>query len=157
MDYQDTLQQWESYFEKLEPLQKEVTRTFKVKGCYDEKLHYYEKHYEANDDTVFLIKLSEKLTDICNFMKSHIEVLSHRVQIEEEQQFNVEQSFESWKRNLCPILMRNVQRTLKSPSYDSWGTYDEVSEFLVDRVMSYEGTQQAILSWQGIDKLKQSA
>lgn len=153
MDYHETLYKWEGYSEVLYPLQAEVLRTFADKSYYDDRMQYQEQYYESDEDTVFLIKLSDKLTDICNFIQSHIGILEHRVHIEEELQLNLEQSFEAWKRNLCPILMSNVQRTLKPPDYNIWGTYDEVADYLVEQVMSYNGTKQAISSWQESQEL----
>ena len=95
LDWQDTLYRWELYSEKLYPLRDEVADIFKTKCFYDEKWEYHEKFYEADYDTVFLLKLSEMLYDICDFVRGHIRVLEHRVDIEEEIRANQEQAFES--------------------------------------------------------------
>lgn len=68
-------------------------------------MEYQERLYEADDDTVSLLRLSGMLNNICDFVKLHIEVLSHRVEVDEESHDNLQHSFEAWKRGLCPILM----------------------------------------------------
>ena len=158
MDWQSVLYRWELYSEKLYPLRDEVDDIFKTKCFYNDKWQYHEKFYEADDDTVFMLKLSEMLNNICNFVKSHIGVLEHRVDIQEDIRANQEQAFEAWKRRLCPILMKSVQRYVKPPLYDVWETYDEVAEFLDGKQMSYKATQRAIREWQlSREKLKLSA
>ena len=158
LDWQDTLYRWELYSEKLYPLRDEVADIFKTKCFYDEHWLYQERPYIADDDTVFLLKLSEMLNDICDFVKSHILVLEHRVDIEEEKRANLEQAFEAWKRGLCPILMKSVPRYVKAGSMNFWETYDEISTFLNDERMSYEATQRAIREWQlSREKLRLSA
>ncbi len=147
MDWQDTLYRWELYSEKLYPLRDEVADIFKTKCFYDDKWQYHEKFYEADDDTVFMLKLSEMLNDVCEFVKSHISVLGHRVDIEEDIRAHLEQAFEAWKRGLCPVLMRSVQRYVKPPKYDAWGTYDEVAAFLKAQNISYDDTLNAINAW----------
>ena len=148
MDWQDSLYRWELYSEKLYPLRDELNDIFKTKCFYDEHWLYQERLYVADEDTVFLLKLSEMLNDVCNFVKSHIEVLEHRVDIEEEIRANLEQSFEAWKRGLCPRLMKDVPRYVKPDSMNFWETYDEIAEFLISEQMSYEATQRAIREWQ---------
>lgn len=158
MDWQDSLYRWELYSEKLYPLRDELDDIFKTKCFYDEHWQYKEKLYEADEDTVFLLKLSEMLNDVCNFVKSHIEVLEHRVDIEEEKLANLEQAFEAWKRGLCPVLMKNVPRYVKPDSMNFWETHDEIAEFLNTEHMNYEATQIAILEWQlSREKLRLSA
>ena len=148
LDWQDTLYRWELYSEKLYPLRDEVADIFKTKCFYDDNWEYQERLYEADDDTVFLMKLSGMLNEICEFMKSHIEVLSHRVEVDEEIRDNLEHAFEAWKRGLCPILMKSVHRYVKPDSMNFWETYDEVAEFLNGEQISYEATQRAIREWQ---------
>ena len=158
LDWQDTLYRWELYSEKLYPLRDEVADIFMTKCFYDEHWEYKEKLYEADEDTVFLLKLSEMLNYICDFLKSHIEVLEHRVDIEEEIRANLEQSFEAWKRGLCPILMKTVPRYVISDSMNFWETYDEVAKFLDGEQMSYSDTKRAIEAWEiSREKLKLSA
>ena len=107
---------------------------------------------------MFLLKLSEMLNEICDFVTSHISILEHRVDIEEEIRANQEKAFEAWKRGLCPILMKSVPRYMKAYSMSFWETYDEVAEFLDGAQMSYEATQRAIREWQlSREKLKLSA
>ena len=72
LDWQDTLYRWELYSEKLYPLREEVADIFKTKCFYDDNWQYQERDYEADDDTVFLLKLSDMLNNICDFLKSHI-------------------------------------------------------------------------------------
>ena len=148
MDWYTTLIRWEEYAEKLYPLRDEVADIYATHYIWDEKSNCPEKLYEADEDTVFLLKLSEMLYDICDFIKSHIGVLEHRVDIEEDIRINLEQAFETWKRGLCPILMRSVPRYVKPDSMNFWETYDEVAEFLNGEHMSYEATQRAIREWQ---------
>ena len=139
-------------------LRDEVADIFVTHYIWDEKSNCTEKLYEADDDTVFLLKLSEMLNDICDFVKSHIEVVEHRVSIEEEVRFTQEQTFAAWCRNLCPMLMKDVQRYVKLPHYDSWGTYDEITKFLDGELMNYEATHRAIRKWLlSREKLKLSA
>ena len=155
MDWYTTLIRWEEYAEKLYPLRDEVADIFATHYIWDEKSNCPEKLYEADEDTVFLLKLSEMLYDICDFIKSHIGVLEHRVDIEEDIRINLEQAFEAWKRGLCPILMRSVPRYVKPDSMNFWETYDEVAEFLNGEQISYETTQRAIREWQlSREKLK---
>lgn len=158
LDWQEALYRWEEYAEKLYPLRDEVSYIFETKYFYDDKWEYHEKFYEADEDTVFLLKLSEKLNDICDFMKSHIGVLEQRVDIEEEMSANLEQAFEAWKRGLCPKLMKHVPRYVRADSSNWWETYDEVAKFLTDGVISYGATQKAIREWELFrEKLKLSA
>ena len=158
MDWQNVLYRWELYSEKLYPLRDEVDDIFKTKCFYDDKWQYHEKLYTADDDTVFLLKLSKMLNDICNFVQSHIGVLEHRVDILEDIRANQEQAFEAWKRGLCPLLMKSVPRYVKPYSMNFWETYDEVAEFLDGEQMSYKATQRAIREWQfSREKLKLSA
>lgn len=148
MDWQDTLYRWELYSEKLYPLRDEVNDIFKTKCFYDDNWVYHEMLYEADEDTVFLLKLSEMLNNICDFVMSHINVLEHRVDIQENIRAHQEQAFEAWKRGLCPLLMKSVPRYVKHDTMNFWETYDEVAEFLNSEQMSYEATQRAIREWQ---------
>ena len=116
LDCQSVLYRWEEYADKLYPLRDEVADTFKTKCFYDDKWQYHEKFYEADEDTVFMLKLSEMLNNICDFVKSHISVLEHRVDIEADIRSNLEQAFESWKRALCPVLMKTVPLYIKIDS-----------------------------------------
>ena len=157
-DWQETLYIWEEYAEKLCPLRDEVAGIFETKRFYDDKWEYHEKFYEADEDTVFLLKLLEKLNDTCDFVKSHICVLEQRVDIEGDIRANLEQAFEAWIRGLCPILMKSVPRYVKPYSMNFWETYDEVAEFLNGEQMNYEATQRAIREWElSREKLKLSA
>ena len=158
MDWYSTLSRWEEYAEKLYPLRDEVSDIFETKCFYDDKWEYHEKFYEADDDTVFMLKLAEMLNDICDFVKSHTSVLELRVDIEEDIRANLEQAFEAWKRGLCPVLMKSVPRYVKPDSMNFWETYDEVAAFLDGEQINYEATQRAIREWQlSREKLNLSA
>lgn len=135
------------YSEKLYPLRDEVADIFETHYSWNEKCNCTEKLYEADDDTIFLLKLSVMLNDIYNFVQSHIGVLEHRVDIQEDIRANLEQAFEAWKRGLCPRLMKSVPRYVKPDSMSFWQTYDEVAEFLNSKQISYEATQSAIREW----------
>ena len=148
LDWLCVLYKWQEYAEKLYPLREEVADIFETHYIWDEHWNCTERLYEADDDTVFLLKLSEMLNNICNFVKSHISVLEQRVDIEEEIRANLEQSFEAWRRGLCPILMRNVPRYVKPDSMNWWETYDEVAKFLNGERMSYVATKRAIEAWE---------
>ena len=152
------MSQWECYAEKLCLLRDEITDIFETHYIWDEHWNCKEKLYEADEDTVFLLKLPESLNEICDFVKGHIEVLENRVSIEEDIRFNLEQSFEAWKRGLCPITMKSVQKYAKPPHYDAWETYDEIADFLNGEQMNYKATQKAIREWElSREKLKLSA
>ncbi|MBR0168133.1 MAG: hypothetical protein IJQ08_05645 [Synergistaceae bacterium] len=158
MDWRNVLYRWQSYSEILYPLRDEVSDIFKTKYVWDNYWNCEERNYEADEDTVFLLKLSEMLNDICDFVKSHIGVLEHRVSIEEEKRANQEQAFEAWKRGLCPVAMKSVPRYVRLDSFDYWETYDEVAQFLADKRMSYAATKRAIEVWLlSHEKLKISA
>ena len=147
LDWQDTLYRWVLYSEKLYPLRDEVNDIFKTKCFYDEHWQYQERPYIPDEDTVFLLKLSEMLYDICDFVRGHFSVLEHRVDIQEDIRAHQEQEFEAWKRGLCPLLMKSVPRYVKPDSMNFWETYDEVAAFLNGEQMSYEATQRAIREW----------
>ena len=158
MDWQSALYRWELFSEKLYPLRDEVDDIFKTHYIWDEHWNCTERLYEPDDDTVFLLKLSEKLNDICYFVQSHISILEQRVDFEEEIQANLKQSFEAWIRGLCPILMKNLPRYVKQDSMNLWETYDEVATFLNGERMSYSATKNAIEAWElSREKLKLSA
>lgn len=158
MNWQDKFYQWEEYAKKLYPLREEVAGIFGTHYIWDEHLNCTEQQYESDEDTVFLLKLSEKLNEICEFVKSHIAVLEQRVDIEEGIRANLEQSFEAWKRSLCPVLMKNVPHYVKPDSMNWWETYDEVAKFLNGERMSYSATKKAIEAWELTrGKLKLSA
>ena len=161
MDWEETLYRWEEYSEKLYPLRDEVAHIFETKCFYDDNWEYQERLYEADDDTVFLLKLSEMLNEICEFVKSHIEILSHRVEVDEEIRDNVQHAFEAWKRGLCPLLMRKVPHYVlsdKSGFEGFWETYDEVAKCLHGERMSYSATKRAIEEFEATrKKLKLSA
>ena len=158
MDWESVLYRWQLYSKKLYPLRDEVADIFETKCFYDEHWQYHERPYIPDDDTVFLLKLSEKLNDICDFLKSHISVLEHRVDIDEDIHANLEQAFEAWKRGLCPILMKSVPRYMKSNSWNFWETYDEIAQFLNAEQMSYSDTKIAIEAWEiSREKIKLSA
>lgn len=147
MNWLETLYKWEEYAEKLYPLRDEVDDIFKTLYIWDAQCNCEERLYVPGEDTVFLLKFSTMLNEICDFLKSHISVLERRVDIEEEILANQEQAFEAWKRGLCPVLMRSVQRYVKPPKYDAWGTYDEVAAFLKAQNISYDDTLNAINAW----------
>ena len=147
MNWLETLYNWEEYAEKLYPLRDEVDDIFKTHYIWDAQCNCEERLYVPDEDTVFLLKFSTMLNEICYFLKSHISVLERRVDIEEEIRSNQEQAFEAWKRGLCPVLMRSVQRYIKPPDYDEWGTYDEIAEFMTTKNISYEDTLKAINAW----------
>ena len=158
MDWQSALYRWELFSEKLYPLRDEVDDIFKTHYIWDEHWNCTERLYEPDDDTVFLLKLSEKLNDICYFVQSHISILEQRVDFEEEIQANLKQSFEAWIRGLCPILMKKLPRYVKQDSMNLWETYDEVATFLNGERMSYSATKNAIEAWElSREKLKLSA
>ena len=158
MDWQEALYRWEEYAEKLYPLRDEVAGIFETKCFYDDNWEYHEKFYVPDEDTVFILKLSEKLNDICDFIKSHISNLEHRMRIEEEIRVNLEQSFEAWKHGLCPKLMKSVPRYVSADSWKFWETYDEVAKFLNSETISYSATKKAIEAWEtSHEKLKQTA
>lgn len=147
MNWIETLYNWEEYAQKLYPLRDEVDDIFKNKCFYDDNWQYQERDYEADEDTVFLLKLSEKLNDICDFIKSHIEVLEQRIYIEEDICANIKQAFEAWKRRLCPVLMKTVASYVKADSMNRWETYDEIAGFLNGEQISYSNTKRAIEAW----------
>ena len=60
-DWSEKLYQWREYAEVLCPLRDEVSDIFETKCFYDDKWEYHEKFYEADDDTVSLLKLSDML------------------------------------------------------------------------------------------------
>lgn len=157
MDWEETLYRWEEYSEKLYPLRDDVAHIFETKYNWE----YQERLYEADEDTVFLLKLSGMLNEICEFVKSHIEVLSHRVEVDEEIRDNLQHAFEAWKRGLCPMLMRKVPHYVLSDKsgWDSfWETYDEVAKCLRGERMNYSATERAIEEFEASrKKLKLSA
>lgn len=158
MNYDEVLRRWEDYADKLYPLRDEVADIFTTHYIWDERCNCTEKLCEADEDIVFLLKLSEMLNDICDFVMSHICVLEHRVDIEEDIRANLEQSFEAWKRGLCPLLMKGVPRYVKADSMNWWETYDEIAALLNGELMNYDATQRAIREWQlSREKLKLSA
>lgn len=161
MDWQETLYRWEEYSEKLYPLRDEVAYIFETKYFYDDNWEYQERLYEADDDTVFLLKLAAMLNEVCEFVKSHIEVLSHRVEVDEEIRDNLQHAFEAWKRGLCPLLMRNIPHYVlsdKSGFEGFWETFDEIAKFLHGEAMSYSATKRAIEEFEASrKKLKLSA
>ncbi len=130
MNYDETLRKWREYADKLYPLRDEITDIFTTHYIWDKRRNCTEKLYEADEDTVFILKLSEMLNDICEFVKSHISVLEQRVDIEEDIRANLERSFEAWKRGLCSPLMKGVSRYVKPDSMNWWETYDEIAAFL---------------------------
>ena len=148
MDWIETLYNWEKYAQKLYPLRDEVDDIFKTHYIWDAQCNCEERLYISDDDTVFLLKFSNMLNTICDFLKSHISVLERRVDILEDIRAHLEQTFEAWKRGLCPLLMKSVPRYVKADSMNFWETYDEIAEFLEDEQMSYEATQKAIRDWQ---------
>ena len=155
MEWQEALYRWEEYAEKLYPLRDKVAEIFEIHYIWNEGCNCREKLYEADEDTLFLLKFSEKLNEICEFIKSHIGVLEQRVSIEEEQRANLEQVFESWKRGLCPKLMKTVPRWINHNSLgfsDYWETYDEVAKFLNSETISYSATKKAIEAWETSQK-----
>jgi hypothetical protein len=156
-DWSEKLYQWREYAEVLYPLRYEVSDIFKTKCFYDDKWEYQERFYEADDDTVFLLKLLERLNEICDFVKSHISVLERRVGVEEEMRFNVEQAFEAWRRGLCPLLMKSVPRYVKADSMNWWETYGEIASFLTGENISYSDTQSAINAWKASHDVLKSA
>ncbi len=118
MNYDEVLNHWREYADTLYPWRDEVADIFETHYIWDERCNCTENSTRPNEDTVFLLKLSERLNDICDLVKSHISVLEHRVDIEEDIRANIEQAFEAWKRRLCPILMKSVHRYVKPPHYD---------------------------------------
>ena len=44
---------------------------------------------------MFVLRLSGMLNEICDFVKSHIAVLSHRVEVDEEIRDNLQHAFEA--------------------------------------------------------------
>ena len=147
MDYYETLNKWLEFSEVLYPLRDKLADTFEPQYFYDDHWQFRERLYVPDEDTVFLLKLSEKLNDICSFVKSHISVLERKVSLEEDMRANQEQAFEAWKRNLCPKLMKNVPRYSAAESGDWWRSYDEVALFLKSECISHSATKKAIEAW----------
>ena len=138
-DWSEKLYQWREYAKALYPLRAEVSDILATEYIWGTHGNCEERHYEADDDTFFLLKLAEKLNDVCDFVKSHIGILEHRVSIEEDIHANLEQAFEAWKRGLCPVLMKSVPRYVKPYSMNFWENYDEIAKFLHSVSGSYHG------------------
>lgn len=137
MDWEECLYEWQVYSEVLYKLQEKVTDSL-------DRPAFWNCNY---DDSVFVLNLSNMIHDIQDFVNAHIDILNQRVNIHEEIRANQENAFEAWKRNLCPVLMRNVPRFIKPPDYNIWSTYDEVAAFLNSNRISYSSTAEAIHSW----------
>ena len=153
---EEQVEQWEKYYEALFKLYSDVEEIFRPRFWYDKDWNYHEEYYVPDEQTPYLMKLSGLLTNVCNFVKSHIDELNGQWSSECDEKRNAEIAFEAWKRALCPKLMRNIPRYLRPPSFDEFEVFDEVAECLNGDVISYEDTRNAIDEWQ-TTMLKKSA
>ena len=148
MSVEEQLIRWENFYEVLFKLYSEVEDIFRSRCWYDDKWQYHEECYEPDEHTPYLMKLSELLSNVINFVKSRVDELNEKFERECNEKRNGEIAFEAWKLSLCPRLMRDVQRYLRPPLYDEFEVFDEVAEYLNDDVISYENTRNAINEWQ---------
>lgn len=85
---------------------------------------------------------------IVELTSNHLHELNNLWDLECKAQLNAEKAFESWKRNLCPLAMKDVPHYMSANSCNRFETYDEIAQYLTSSKISYEGTKQAISLWQ---------
>ena len=156
MSLEDDVIQWKNYYEALFKLHSDIEDIFRPRCWYDDNWQYHEEYYVPDEHTPYLMKLSELLSNVCNFVKSHVDELNGQFERECDEKRNAEIAFEAWKRSLCPRLMFDIPRYLRPPYCDEFEVFDEVAEFLKVSHISYEATQEAIDEWQAT-MLKKSA
>ena len=156
MSVEERVEQWEKYCEIISKLYSEIEDIFKPHYWYDGHWQYHEDYYFPDEQTPHLLKLSELLANVLNFVKSYLNELQAQYAQECNERHNAEIAFEAWCRNLCPKLMCNIPRYLRSPSFDEFEVFNEVAECLKVGYISYEATQEAINEWQ-TTMLKKSA
>ena len=156
MSVDEQLIQWENFYEALFKLYSDVEDIFRPRFWYDKDWNYHEEYYVPDEQTPYLMKLSGLLSNVLDFVKSHVDELNGQWERECDEKHNAEIAFEAWKRALCPRLMFDIPRYLRSPSFDEFEVFDEVAEFLKVSYISYKATQEAIEEWQAT-MLKKSA
>ena len=148
MDTEEKVAQWEEYHEALSKLFNEVNDIFCTKCFYDDNLIFHEIHYQPDEDTPHIRKLVELLKPAVEFTSKHLNELNKLWDLECEAKLNAEKAFEAWKRNLCPLVMKNVTRYMSSNSFNRFETYDEIAFYLTRSEINYARTKEAINLWQ---------
>ena len=158
LSVEDDVIQWERYYEVLFKLYSDVEEIFRPRFWYDDKWQYHEEYYIPDKQTPYLLKLSELLSNVCNFVKSHLDELNAQFSRECDEKRNAEIAFEAWKRSLCLKLIRELQRCSRPTSFDNFESLDEIAKFLKVNSISinYNATREAIDEWQATI-LKKSA
>ena len=144
MDCYEKVLRWEKYHEAVRELINDVNDIFMPRRWYDEKWHYHEKVYQPDEETPYLRKLAGLLKTAHDFTKQHLDELNEKLSEEYQQALNAEISFEAWRRNLCPKVMKSIPCN----SFNRFENYDEIASFLTENVISFQDTQKAIQMWQ---------
>ena len=144
MNTEEKVAQWEEYYEALSKLFNDVNNIFCTKCFYDDDWIFHEIHYQPDEDTPNITKLAELLKPVVEFTSKHLNELNQQWYRECEAKLNAEKAFEAWKRNLCPLAMKNVPRYMSSNSFNSFETYDEIAFYLTSSEINYARTKEAI-------------
>ena len=144
----EIVHQWQEYHDTLSSLLDEINDTFTTKCWYDNSWQYHEEPYIPDEQTPYLQSLAQLLKPVVEFTSNHLNELNKLWDLECEAQINAEKAFESWKRNLCPLAMKDVPRYMSVDSFNRFETYDEIAQYLTSSEINYEGTKKAISLWQ---------
>jgi len=134
---------WERYYEAVNEMLSDVNDIFKTRCWYDSKWQYHEEVYQPDEETPYFKKLAEFLKAVHGFTKQHLDELNEELNKEYQEQFNAERSFEAWRRNLCPKVMKEIPRYV-----NEFKTYDKVASFLSGNTIDFQDTQNAVRLWQ---------
>ena len=144
MDCSEKVLRWEKYHEAISLILSDLDDIFRTLCWYDKKLKYHEKFYQPDEETPYLKKFAGLLKTAHNFSKKHLDELNEQLNKEYQQALNAEISFEAWRRNLCPQVMKNISVN----SFNRFENYDEIASFLNKNVISFQNTQKAVQLWQ---------
>ena len=140
MDCSEKVLRWEKYHEAIRLILSDLDDIFRTRCWYDAKWQYHEKIYQPDEETPYLTKLAGFLKTAHDFSKKHLDELNEQLNEEYQQALNAEISFEAWRRNLCPQVIKNIPCN----SFNRFENYDEIASFLTENIISFQDTQNAV-------------
>ena len=139
---------WESYKERVREL------FIDVESDLDGKFAPYRfengKLVEADKDTPEMKKLFDLLADLDAFVERNCNRAHAEYSEWEDEQLNLQRSFEAWSLGLCPEAVKDIPNM---PEFGEGYAYDKIAELRQSSGISKEDTEHAVELWKAHRRL----